>query len=64
MDPMVADESVAFGRELEGLRNGDVSTARYELEYELKELDKRYEYAKKGFQVLEALITAEIAVSS
>lgn len=61
MDAGEQDESRAFGRELAGLRGQSIGCASYELERELRELERRLEYASAGRQRFAELLQAEQA---
>lgn len=63
MDPIAKDESKAFGRELDGLRNKSIEPANNELSLEIGELDKRIGFADIAHAKATALIAAEQAVS-
>lgn len=59
MNPLEADESVAFGRELEDVNRGVYGPVVQELNRELTELKDRQHYAQLGKNVLETLHRAE-----
>lgn len=61
MDASVPDEEKAYGRELAGLKQGDIEPADFELKREIAELEKRRQYADQGLQRFNHLSQSEAA---
>lgn len=61
MDASQPDEHKAFGRELEGLRNGNIEPADSELQREINELRLRQQYAQDGLQRFNQIARLEAA---
>lgn len=61
MDASEPDAEKAYGRELAGLKRGDIEPADFELKREITELEKRRQYADQGLQRLNQLSQSEAA---
>lgn len=57
MDASEQDSRRAYGAELDALRRGNVEHVDFEMRQEIKELEKRKQYARRGAHVLSLLTT-------